>query len=95
MASKNVCCSSPECTEPAVYKIARPWSDGVFNELKSYGLACADHLGPVFKGAQARKKDYKPGEAETFGQIGIYKLEPGKRDRQLQRLSGLEENYRV
>ncbi len=94
MSSKTVCCSDPSCTEPAVYKIAAPWSNGVFNELKSFGFACADHLGPVFKQAESRRKVYHPTEAETVGVIGIYKYEPGKRDRQLQRLSGLENNYR-
>ena len=95
MATKIVKCSHADCSEPAVYKIARPWSDGVFNELKSYGFACADHVGPIFRAAETRKKDYRTGEAETVGQIGIYKFEAGKRDRQLQRLSGLEENYRT
>jgi hypothetical protein len=28
-------------------------------------------------------------------EIAIYRFEPGKRDRQLQRLWGLEENYRT
>jgi hypothetical protein len=94
MSSKVVNCTHAECGEPAVYKIAAPWSDGVFSELKSFGLACADHLGVVFRLAEARRKVYHPTEGEKVGNIGIYKFESGKRDRQLQRLAGLEENYR-
>ncbi len=94
MSSKIVQCSFRGCKEPAAYKIAAPWSDGVFTELKSFGLSCPDHLGGVFRDAEARCKEYQPTEAETVGTIGIYKFEQGKRDRQLQRLSGLEENYR-
>jgi len=94
MPSKIVRCTHAGCEEPAVYKVAAPWSDGVFTELKSFGLSCADHLGPVFRAAEGRRKEYHPTEAETVGNIGIYKYEQGKRDRQLQRLSGLEENYR-
>jgi hypothetical protein len=94
MQSKIVRCSVPGCEETAVYKIAAPWSDGVFTELKSFGFACPDHLGQIFREAEDRKKNYPPMPAETVGEIGIYKYEQGKRDRQLQRLSGLEENYR-
>jgi hypothetical protein len=95
MASKSVHCADKDCSEAAVYKIAAPWSDGVFTELKTYGFACADHLGQVFRGAETRKKHYAAHAGETIGEIGIYKYELGKRDKQLQRLSGLEENYRT
>jgi hypothetical protein len=94
MASKSVHCSVADCGETAVYKIAAPWSDGVFTELKTFGFACADHLGNVFRGAENRRKHYTAHSGESVGDIGIYKFEPGKRDKHLQRLSGLEENYR-
>ncbi len=94
MASKIVRCSVAGCEETAAYKIAAPWSDGVFTELKSFGFACADHLGSCFRGAEDRKRHYEPTPGEAVGEIGIYKFEQGKRDKQLQRLSGLEENYR-
>jgi hypothetical protein len=87
-------CSMPECSEPASYKIAAPWSDGSFSELKTYAFACSSHLGPVFRGAEARQEEYKPGPGETVEPLAIYRYEQGKRDRQLQRLWGLEENYR-
>jgi hypothetical protein len=87
-------CSLSRCSEPAAYKIAAQWSDGSFSELKSYGYACSDHLGPVFREAEDRRQDYHVGPGESLEEIAIYKYEQGRRDRQLQRLWGLEENYR-
>jgi hypothetical protein len=91
----TVTCSAPGCAEEATYKIAAPWSDGRFHELKTFGFACADHLGEVFRAAEARRRAYTPSQGETIEEIGLYRYEPGKRDRQLQRLWGLEENYRA
>lgn len=90
-----VSCSVPGCTEPACYKIAAPWSDGSFSELKNYGHACGDHLRIVFQAAEQRREEYVPTPGETIEEIGIYRYEHGRRDRQLQRLWGLEENYRA
>lgn len=87
-------CSLPGCSEVASYKIAALWSDGVTSELKTFGFACADHLGMVFPDAEARRNDCLPAPGETLEEIAIYKYENGKRDRQLLRLWGLEENYR-
>jgi hypothetical protein len=94
MSLTVVRCSLPGCNELAAYKIAAHWSDGSFSELKSYGFACSDHLGPVFRDAEQRRQQYAPSAGETLEEIGIYKYEQGKRDRVLQRLWGLEENYR-
>jgi hypothetical protein len=95
MSGSTVSCSAPNCGEAAAYKIAAPWSDGRFSELKTYGLACPDHLGEVFRAAEGRRRTYVPSPGETVDEIGIYRYEPGRRDRQLQRLWGLEENYRT
>lgn len=94
MSMTLVRCSHGGCTEPATYKIAAEWSDGSFHELKTFGHACADHLGAVFRGAEQRRSGYVLSPGETVGEIGIYRYEQGKRDRQLQRLYGLEVNYR-
>jgi hypothetical protein len=94
MPTTIVRCSLPRCHEPAAYKIAAQWSDGSFTELKSYGFACSDHLGPVFREAEGRREDYETRPGEALEEIAIYKYEQGRRDRQLQRLWGLEENYR-
>ena len=87
-------CSLEGCRAPAAYKIAADWSEGKDPELKSYGFACSEHIGPVFRDAEQRHRVYKPAPGESVEEIGIYKYEQGKRDRQLQRLWGLEENYR-
>jgi hypothetical protein len=94
MPTTTVRCSLPECREPASYKIASPWSDGSFSELKTYGFACSNHLGQVFRNAEARQGEYPPSPGEAIEEIAIFRYEQGKRDRQLQRLWGLEENYR-
>lgn len=88
-------CSLADCHAPASYKIAAPWSDGRFAELKTYGHACSDHLGLVFRDAEIRWQECQPSRGEMLEELGIYRYEQGKRDQQLQRLRGLEENYRT
>jgi hypothetical protein len=89
-----VTCSHEGCALGAAYKIAARWSDGRLAELKTYGFACSEHLGNVFKSAIERQERYVPSPGETIEELAIYRYEPGKRDRFLQRLWGLEENYR-
>jgi hypothetical protein len=93
--SKNVvrCCHA-ECREPASYKIAARWSDGRSAELKTYGFACSEHVGAVFRDSEQRRREYTPSPGESIEEIAIYRYDPAKRDRLLQRLWGLEENYR-
>jgi hypothetical protein len=94
MPITTVCCSLAGCRAPASYKIAAHWSGGSFSELRTYGFACSEHLGAVFRDAEARQQAYQPAPGETVEEIAIYRYEQGKRDRQLHRLWGLEENYR-
>jgi len=95
MYSHEVKCSHRDCSEPATYKVACRWSDGQFSELKTFGFACSDHLGQVFGEAQARMLEDILSPGEILEELAIYRLENGRRDRQLQRLWGLEENYRA
>ena len=88
MPSTIVRCGISRCGEPASYKIAAPWIDGAFTELKTYGHACSEHLGDVFREAEVRRSAYRPAPGEAIEQLGIYRYEQGKRDRQLQRLWG-------
>ena len=37
------------CSEQAAYKIAARWTDGRLAELKTYGFACSEHVGDVFR----------------------------------------------
>ena len=48
--SSLLACRLPE---PAAYKIAARWSDGHLAELKTYGFACSEHLGAVFRESRA------------------------------------------
>jgi len=94
MSKIVVHCSHEDCRQPAAYKIAARWSDGRVAELKTYGFACSDHVGLVFHDSEARWREYTAAPGETIEDIAIYLYEPGKRDRFLQRLWGLEQNYR-
>jgi len=94
MSKIVVQCSHTDCREPAAYKIAARWSDGRVAELKTYGFACGEHVGVVFRDAEIRWREYSAGPGESIEELAIYRYEPGKRDRSLQRLWGLEENYR-
>jgi hypothetical protein len=79
-------CSSAGCGQPAVYKVAAPWSNGTSHELKNYGLACEAHRDSQFARAQLHCKGLVLAEGETVGAVGLYKLETGKRDVDLKRL---------
>jgi hypothetical protein len=87
-------CFEKGCPEAATYKIAAPWRDGRFSELKTYGFACNDHLKDVLRSAEARWLAYEPVPGEVVEDIGIYRYETGKSDRQLKRDRDVEENIR-
>jgi hypothetical protein len=80
-------CSAPHCGQPAVYKVAAPWSDGKkSHELKNYGLACEAHRDSQLARAQLHRRGLKLVEGEVVGEVGLYQLAPGCRDRELKRL---------
>lgn len=79
-------CSAPQCNQPAAYKVAAPWSNGTSHELKNYGLACEEHRDSQLARAQLHREGLALAEGETVGSVGLYKLEPGRRDATLQRL---------
>ena len=79
-------CSAPRCDQPAAYKIAAPWTNGTSHELKNYGLACESHRDSQLALAQLHRKDLKLADGESVGQVGLYKLQPNKRDAELVRL---------
>lgn len=67
-------CSNPGCRCEAEAKIAAPWKDGAFSELKTYGYSCPEHTEAVVAYAEKRPKPahYPPGE--TVGPINSYGL---------------------
>ena len=79
-------CSRPDCGQPAVYKVAAPWSNGTSRELKNYGLACEAHRDSQLALAQLHRQGLKLAEGETVGTVGLYQLDPGRRDVELTRL---------
>ena len=87
-------CSEKGCQESAAYKIAAPWTDGRYWELKTYGFSCADHVRDVLRSAEIRWLDYEPVKGEAVHEIGIYQFEPGKGDRNLRRDLDIEETLR-
>jgi hypothetical protein len=85
------CCTAAGCTEPAIYKIAATWSDGVSRELKNYGLACKLHGRSQLERARRRHLDLELAEGESVGPVELYLLEAGRRDAELSRVSDAPE----
>jgi hypothetical protein len=79
-------CSASGCGQPAVFKVAAPWSNGASRELKTYGLACDVHRDPLLTRARLRRDGLPLADGETLGTVGLYTLEPGRRDAALKRL---------
>ena len=85
-----VICYGKECTEPAVYKIAARWSDGLTTELKTYGLACEKCLPALFHDSIKRQLTARTLPGEIGDCPGIYRLQPGGLDGELIRMNDLE-----
>jgi len=83
-------CLSKDCQKLAEYKIASRWSDGVTSELKTYSLCCDDCLAQAYRDSKRRLAACRMTSAESVEPPGIYQLDRGSRDKQLQRLSDLE-----
>jgi hypothetical protein len=91
MSSYPVLCYRPGCPEPARYKIAARWSDGVTQELKTYGLACPACLAEQYARARAKQAACRLAPGETLQEPGVYELARGRRDHHLLRRADLEE----
>jgi hypothetical protein len=83
-------CYQRGCGQPAVYKIAARWSDGITRELKTYSLCCAECLPACYRHSVEKQKACRLASGETLEPPGIYRLERGQRDRSLERLTDLE-----
>lgn len=94
MDPKEVPCSVPKCRNAASYKIAAPWSDGRYEELTTYGLACIDHFAVAYLDAERRKLEFPPTSSERVGEVGIYRCHPDRPNDQSLRLLGLEATCR-
>jgi hypothetical protein len=85
-----ISCYTRGCGRLAVYKIAARWSDGVTQELKTYALTCAECLPDSFRHSRANQSACRLAPGETLDPPGIYTLEHGRRDVQIERLRDLE-----
>lgn len=85
-----VLCYAPGCEEPAEYKIAAAWSDGVIRELKTYFLACPKCVVGLYQIAQPKKAACRLAAGETLSDPMVYELARGQRDRALTRREDLE-----
>jgi hypothetical protein len=90
LTSYVVRCYRPGCPEPAVYKVAARWSDGITRELKTYSLCCAGCLAHEYRRATSRWAECRTAPGETLERPGIYLLARGSRDRQLTPMPELE-----
>ena len=91
LRSYTIHCTRKECARPAVYKIAARWSDGATQELKTYALTCAKCLAESFRQSRRKQAACRLAPGETLEAPGIYELEHGRRDQQLQRRPDLEQ----
>jgi hypothetical protein len=91
MPSYAIYCYTRDCGKLAIYKIAARWSDGVTQELKTYALCCADCLPEWFRRSRRKQAACRLAAGETLEAPGIYSLERGRRDTQINRLKELEE----
>lgn len=94
MPPYQVMCYERGCPQKAVYKIAARWSDGITEELKTYGLVCEPHLPEWFRRSLAKQAACRRAPGEILEPPGIYRLERGRRDVELQRLPDLEARLR-
>ncbi len=88
-----VSCYRGGCGQPARFKIAAHWSDGVTGELKTYFLACADCLPELYRSSCVKQAACRTAPGEILERPGIFDLERGKRDRELQRRVDLEQRF--
>src|SRR5438477_12450990 len=86
-----ILCYTRACGKPAIYKIAARWSDGVTHELKTYALCCADCLADWFGRSRQKQAACRLAKGEKLEPPGIFTLQRGRRDTEIDRLRDLEE----
>ena len=94
MAPYLVMCYASGCVNPAAFKIAARWSDGLTHELKTYALACASCLPGLLASALTRRAACRLAAGETLDVPGVYELHRGKSDQSLTRRRDLETSSR-
>jgi hypothetical protein len=92
MPPYRIVCYTPGCGQDAAYKIAARWSDGATEELKTYACSCETCLPQWYRQSCSRQKACRLTAGETLERPGIFKLQRGKRDREIGRLTDLEKS---
>jgi len=90
MYTRPIPCGTPGCQELAEYKIAAHWSAGKFSELKTYGLACAQHYVQTYRDALRRRKVHPPSPEESQTEMSVYHFEKGKASAKLDKVPNPE-----
>ncbi len=80
-------CLADGCHAAAEFKAAATWTDGVYRELKNYGAACSAHAPMLLEQARRRRAALVLAEGESVGEVGLYRLQSGRRDAELVRLA--------
>src|SRR5205085_3424497 len=83
-------CYATDCQREAGFKIASRWSDGVTGELKTYFLCCEECLPVCFRDACRKQAACRLAPDETLEPPGIYRIQRGAHDYELQRLAERE-----
>jgi hypothetical protein len=73
-------CQQPGCLSPAIFKIAAAWSDGTFQELKTYALTCSDHAEHLLEMARQRRARLRLEHEERVDDVALYQLKPRGND---------------
>ena len=73
-------CCLPGCERPAQFKLAAIWSDGAFDELKTYGFSCEVHIQTLKDAAEERRKWVRLLDGESLDTIQPYPLQPQPND---------------
>jgi hypothetical protein len=82
----TIWCDRPGCRNPAVFKVAARWSDGLVDELKTYSLCCADCVLDRLVAARSKHQQARRAPGETLDVPAVYRLKRGTRDRDLERV---------
>ncbi len=90
MPPYTVMCYKAGCPNPAAYKIAARWNDGLTHELKTYFLTCTGCLPQLLAIAINKRAACHLGPGEVLDVPGVYELHRGDRDKQLRRRTDLE-----
>ncbi len=91
MPPYEVRCTQKGCERLAACKIAARWSDGTTEELKTYALCCAECLPEAHRQSREKQAACRTARNETLEVPGVYALDRGRRDRDLQRRPDLEQ----